>query len=329
MPDKAINTLFKSFSAYKRRFIFVFALFLFPVIALAEATVITENTEELNLAAVSEYMEDPAGLFRVERLDKPENDSLFQAVEGDELNKGISHSVVWLTFELRYLSYVGEALGTWLIEVSHTNLDLVTLYIKDEWGDFQELHTGDKYPFDIRVIKSPRLLFPIDIRSGETLRFYLRVETSGSLQVPVRLWSPLAYIERSGQTDLLQGVMMGTIIIMLIYNLIVLLTIRNLSYLFLVGHVAAFLLYQLSVSGLGLRYLWPGYPPLSGAAPFYISLSGVCLILFGMAFLRLSDKTILLSRLYVFLFLMSSFICQPACSCLMPRLPGWCCCRCW
>lgn len=276
--------------------------------AHSDVTVITENTEELNLIVVSEYFEDKDGRFRVSDLNNPENDSLFKLVDGDVLNKGISESVIWVRFDLRYLSYVGEELGTWLIEVAHPTLDLVTLYIEDDWEGFQEQHAGDKYPFSIRLIQSPRLLFPVDIRSGDTLRFYLRIETSGSFLVPIKLWSYLAYIEHSSGVGIVQGLILGILVLMLIYNLMVLANIRNLNYLYFVAHIFAFLLYYLSVSGFGLQYLWYDYPSLSAAAPFYISVSVTLLIIFTLSFLRLEDSALFLSRSYTVLLLVCFFM---------------------
>ncbi|AMO55446.1 hypothetical protein GZ77_10150 [Endozoicomonas montiporae] len=274
----------------------------------ADVTIITENTEELNLITVSEYLEDPDSQYTLEEINRPEVDALFKPVQKTVFNKGISESVVWLRFDLRYLSYVGEELGTWLIELAHPPLDLVTIYIEDDWDGFQQLNAGDKFPFDVRLVEYPRLLFPVDIRSGDTLRFYVRIETSGSLYVPLKLWSPLAYIERSSSINISQGMILGALVTLLIFNLIILLRLRSSSYLFFAIHASCFLMYFLSISGIGLQYLWPDSPSLSAGAPRYISASVTSLIMFSVVFLRLGKKAASLNRFLTMLLLLSIFI---------------------
>ena len=311
MPESVLEERIPSLFNANRAAVFLVWLSLaciFSPFAGGDATVITENTEELNLISVAEYFEDTGGRYTVDELNQSANDILFTAVDGEVLNKGISESVVWIRYDLRYLSYVGEELGTWLIEVAHPTLDLVTFYIEDDWDGFQELHAGDKFPFGIRMVEYPRLLFPVDIRSGETLRFYVRIETSGSLYVPLTLWSPLAFIEQSSKIDILQGAILGALLVLLIYNLLVLFRIRSAGYLYFTFHAATFLLYFLSVSGIGLQYLWPEYPEISAAAPMFVSTSVTSLILFGISFLRLGENASSLNRYLTVLFLMSVFL---------------------
>ena len=267
------------------------------------SVLITENTEELNLITVSRFYEDKNGLMTLDELEKPEYQQQFQNVEQDVINAGITNSVIWLTFELRYLSYLGEELGLWLLEIDYPALDLVTLYVQEVDGSFQAVHTGDKYPFDVRSIAHPGFLFPIEIRTGETLKFYLRVETSGSMQIPMKLWTPLAYLERSNQQDIFEGVIAGILLVMFFYNLVLLLHIRDMSYLYYTIYLAGFILYQASVNGLGLAILWPDFPVINSAAPFFMSVVGVSGLLFARSFLKLNEKSARIDRFYILMIL--------------------------
>ena len=286
-----------------RSLLFLFALIPFNGWAMPEAMVVTENTEQMNLATISDYLEDPDGLLNIQDLEKPEIANQFRPVDNHELSSGIARTVVWLRFELKYISFMGESVGEWLVEVGYPALDLVTLYTKDSWGDFQEFHTGDKYPFGIRDVAHPSFLFPIELLSGDVTRFYLRVETSGSLQVPLKLWTPLAYLEKTNKVDTVFGVVYGVLLVMVVYHLLLFIRRQDGCYLYYALFVSGFLIYFLAVNGTGQAFLWPDYPMVNSAAPFFMSLSSVAGLMFTQAFLDLQHKSQVVSRLFTVLLL--------------------------
>ncbi|OED44313.1 hypothetical protein ACH42_07870 [Endozoicomonas sp. (ex Bugula neritina AB1)] len=276
----------------------------------SEAVLITENTEELNLAVLSDYYEDTEGTLSLNELDSPEFQSRFKPVPNDVFNMGITRSVVWLRFDLRYRSSLGDELGTWLIQIGYPSLDLITLYVQDPDEGFIIVHSGDKYPYGIRSISHPTFLFPVDIRSGETARFYIRVETSGSMQIPLKLWSPLAYLERSSLEGVLTGAVLGILLVLLIYNCVQFIAIRESCYLFYVAYVSSFLLYLLSINGIGMALVWRDYPIINSAAPFFMSMMGVTGVIFSRYYLRLGESIQWLDWMYI-LMIMLGFLVMP------------------
>ena len=223
---------------------------------------------------------------------------------------GITRSVIWLRFDLRYRSYLGEELGIWLVQAGHPPLDLVTLYVQDPDEGFIVVHSGDKYPFGLRSIAHPTFLFPVEIRSGNTVRFYIRVETSGSMQIPLKLWSPLAYLERSTLEDVLSGCVLGILLVLLIYNLAQFIAVREFSYLFYVAYVGSFMFYLLSVNGIGMALIWQNYPMVNSAAPFFMSVAGVSGMIFSRSFLRLGEHAQWLDWMFI-LIIMTGLLIMP------------------
>ena len=279
-----------SFQTFLFGLIFWFIVIL-PSGAMAnEAILITENTEQLNLATMSEFYEDKDGLLNIENIESEAFQNLFNPIDADTLNAGITRSVIWLKFDLRYLSYLGETLGLWLLQVGHPPLDLVTLYAQDSIGEFVAIHSGDKYPFDLRSVAHPTFLFPVELESGETKRFYLRVETSGSMQIPVKLWSPLAYLEFSTLEDVLSGILLGILLVMIAYHLSQFVAVRDLCSLFFCAYLGCFTLYFLGTNGIGMAFLWPGFPQINSATPFFMSLTSVMSVMFARSYFRLGDS---------------------------------------
>ncbi|MNG95497.1 Signal transduction histidine-protein kinase BarA [compost metagenome] len=70
---------------------------------------------------------------------------------------------------------------------------------------------------------------------------------------------------------------------MLVYNLFIYLSVRDVSYLYYILYIASFGLYQVSVNGAGVAYFWPDSPWWANAStPLFIGAAG----LFGCQFAR-------------------------------------------
>lgn len=300
-----------SFQTFLFGLIFWFIGVLPSGVMASEAILITENTEQLNLASMSYFYEDRDGLLNIENIEREAFQSRFKPVETDSLNAGITRSVFWLKFDLRYLSYLGENLGLWLLQVGHPPLDLVTLYAQDSEGEFIAIHSGDKYPFDLRAVAHPTFLFPVELVSGDTKRFYLRVETSGSMQIPVKLWSPLAYLEFSTLEDVLSGILLGVLLVMMAYHFIQFIAVRDLCSILFCAYLGCFMLYFLGANGIGMAFIWPTFPQVNSATPFFMSLTSVMSVLFARSYLPLGDAIQWLDWLFL-LVIMAGLMIVPA-----------------
>ena len=98
---------------------------------------------------------------------------------------------------------------------------------------------------------------------GEGVRFLLRLQSSGLMLLPLYHWEVQTYIRQEQRTQMLLGLLLGTLLLMLLYNLGVWWQVRDRSYLFYVGYVAAVTLYQASLYGVGFQYGWHSMPYLA------------------------------------------------------------------
>ena len=53
----------------------------------------------------------------------------------------------------------------------------------------EEVRTGDRTAYESRVVDHPSFLFPLQLAPKEKSTIYLRVQTSGSQLVPIKLWN--------------------------------------------------------------------------------------------------------------------------------------------
>ena len=215
-------------------------------------------------------LEDVRGEFRPEELLRGDLDAMLQENQGRNFNFGISASTYWLMFELSY-NGLGDELTSMqrLLEVNYPPLDRISLYFFDSQGTLREIESGDTLPFHSRPIVHTGYVFPLDINMGETRRFLLKVNSQGSLRVPMTLWEPDYFHEQTRSMMLLHGIYFGIVALMFVYNLILYLFIRDQTYLYYIVYIAALTFFQSNYTGFAFQYLWPGQPQLNNPIIIY------------------------------------------------------------
>lgn len=251
---------------------------------LAGAVEFDEHTQELPLGAAMQVFEDVSGLADIAAVTSPALAGHFHPSTQKVFNAGYSRSVFWVRLDLSYRPQALPGPQPWLLELAYPPLDHVELYVPDAQRGWQLVRqTGDALPFASREIAQNNYLFTLNLKPEQPQRVYLRVQSQGSIQLPLSLWSPTAYLESMPARIYVLGIIYGVLLAMLVYNLFIYLSVRDPSYLYYICYIASFGLYQLSVNGAGIQYFWPDSPWWANAAtPLLIGASA----LFGCQFAR-------------------------------------------
>ncbi|MBB1517988.1 hybrid sensor histidine kinase/response regulator [Aquipseudomonas guryensis] len=280
------------------RCIFIWLLCLLP--ALAGAVEFDETTTRLPLGATMHVFEDMRGDSSIVDVASPALQGSFRQHHQAVLNAGYSRSVFWLRLDLQYSprNQSGSA-HPWYLELAYPPLDHLELYLPDDAGGYRlAQRTGDALPFSSRQIKQNNYLFELDLPPGQSQRIYLRLESQGSMQAPLTLWSPQAYLEYQPKRIYVLGIIYGVLLVMLIYNLFIYLSVRDTSYLYYILYIASFGLYQVSVNGAGIEYFWPDNPWWANAAtPFLIGSAAFFGCQFARSFLHTAEHSPWVDRL--------------------------------
>lgn len=211
-----------------------------------DVTAINESPPESFVGS----LEDAGGALTYEQVRAMPETAWVQS-RANDLNFGITSSAIWARLDLTsrtprdlYLIIRAPLLGR------------VTLF---EGERVREL--GAEKPFSSREIFHRYFIFPIHIEKQTTL--YLRVQTKGLVGIPVRIMTPAAFAQSDWIETLLLGIYYGTMLCMLVYNLFVLVIIRERSYVSYLLYVSAGTVYALSTNGLAFEFLWPNTPALT------------------------------------------------------------------
>ena len=277
---------------------------------LANAVEFDESTQSLPLGRTLQVYEDAGGQATIADIRAQAAAGNFKPHHKDTLNAGYSRSVFWLKIDLHYRPVNPAAQRTWLLELAYPPLDHLDLYLPDATGNYQLVRqTGDALPFASREIRQNSYLFDLTFRPDQAETVFLRLQSEGSIQAPVTLWSSTSYLEEQPLRLYVLGLIYGVLLGMLVYNLFIYLSVRDTSYLYYIFYIASFGLYQLSVNGAAVQYFWPNSPWWANAAtPFFIGCAGLFGSQFARSFLQMATHSRWLDRLLLALVAFSALV---------------------
>jgi len=280
------------------RYIFFLMLCVLPL--LAGAVDFDDSTRALPLGQHLAYFEDKAGTATLDQvLAQP-----FTPNTTAVLNAGYSSAAFWLKVDLHYVPiHTSNSVRNWLLELAYPPMDHVDLYLQDSNGSWRlEARTGDELPWASRPLKQNTYVFSVPFKPGEHRTVLLRVQSEGSVQVPLSLWSTEAYLEAQPERIYVFGLIYGVLLVMLVYNLFIYLSVRDTSYLYYILYIASFGLYQVSINGAGIQFFWPDNPWWANAAtPFFVGAAAFFGCQFSRYFLHTPSHSPWLDRLLTLL----------------------------
>ncbi len=242
---------------------------------------------------------DSSGSLTFTAVNAPKYDSRWENLNQTIFNKGFTSVVYWFRFSLANPEVSAREM---LLEVGYPLLDSVDLYFVGRSSKkkfFKHYHIGDKLPFSERLIEHPSFVFPLTIAGHSNADVYLRVQTTSSMQVPLSLWSPTAFLKKSQAEILLKGILVGLMAVMSVYNLFLYFAIRDKSYLYFVLCIANYALGQAITMGIAFPYLWPDNPWWNDKSLVVANNLGLIgMALFSKHFLKLPDRSPKVARLF-------------------------------
>ncbi|MAM00415.1 MAG: hypothetical protein CL583_18395 [Alteromonadaceae bacterium] len=268
-------------------------LFLLPASGLSAAVTIDGDTEFLSLGKYIDYVEDRDGSMTLAAV-RAKSAASWTDSATNTPSFGYTNSAYWLRFELDKTD-PGEM--RFLLEIAYPVLDSIEVFVLREGELTEHYRLGDSQPFSSRVIDHPNFLVPIPIGTSTELQVYLRVQSSSSVQIPVNLWRADRLVEHNYAAATGNALFYGAMLIMAIYNLLIFITVRDISYFYYVMYVLSMALLMAGIQGLSFQFLWPeavGWNDVS----MVVALSGMVFFpcFFTRSFLAIPRTRPLLSK---------------------------------
>ncbi len=261
-----------------------------------ETVTITMTDQRLQLGDRCEILEDKTGQLTLDRILTDEYSKQFRPSTGIIPNYGFTDSSYWVRLILKNAS--GKELSR-LLEVAFPQIDITEFYLIDSSeGLIAYESSGRNYPFNKRKISHRNCVFQFDVPAGKTVHCYLRISTEDGMIFPLNIWSTSEFIKKIQLENMFFGIYYGIILVMIFYNLFIFFSTGDRNYLLYVAFIAFFGLFQLSMNGLSIQYLYPDNSWLGRhLTPFFIGMSCFFSGLFSIRFLNMDIHTPVMYRI--------------------------------
>ena len=186
----------------------------------------------------------------------------------------------WFRLEV---NYQGAADAIWWAQVDYSLLDNISYYLVSDNKVIVEGHAGDRRRFHDRPVNHRNFVFPLSVSKPGSYQIYFRVQSEGTIQLPLTIWSDKAFKDVEQVRLVVLGIFFGALAIMFLYNIFIAISVREVSYYFYIGYILSFIFLHASVYGVGFQYLWPENPEWNNKSLLFFL--GVTLF-FGLQFVR-------------------------------------------
>ncbi|PVY77502.1 diguanylate cyclase [Tamilnaduibacter salinus] len=265
--------------------------------AYAGAFVVDNDTRSVLLGPHLEFLKDPEGVLSLSDARSPALADRWRAARADIPNFGYTDAVYWTRVTLPPAQ--GER-RRFMVEIDYPVLDRLDVSLWHGGEQLRSFRLGDRIPYAERPVDHPGFVFPVHLSGGQPTDLYMRVQTSSSLQLPIRLWRPEALIGHDFERATAFALFYGAMLIMAIYNLLIFLAVRDASYLYYVFYVLSMVALVAGIHGVTFKYFWPGSTGLNDVS-LILALSGMVFFpsLFTRHFLKMPQDRPRMAKMLV------------------------------
>ena len=222
-------------------------------ISLAAAPVDIERIlKDRNMCPHASYLEDRNGLLTIGEVWGEEQARLWKQTDKKTLGFGFTPSVYWVRFDIRNKGPRGVDI---LIQQEYPLIDELEMWVYSDSRPVTQYRTGDLLPFDSRPYRNRTFVFPVKVKAGAETLIYLRYKSQSSMNIVLSAWRPAHFSEISREEELILMIYYGIMLAMVIYNLFVLLFLRQKEYLYYTIFILGFLIFTMTQNGTAFQFL--------------------------------------------------------------------------
>lgn len=219
-------------------------------------------TDASDIPARFDYFEDISGQASIEQITRLPADQ-WQTIATGTTTFGFTKSTYWLRYALQNQTQHGLDLITGL---DYSQLDDVIFFVFDGQKNIHKFATGDTHPFHPREVDHPSMLMQLNLAPEQQKTIYIRVQTEGSMILPLQIARSHHYFESVAKEHKLHFFYYGSLVVIILINMAVFLTLREKLYLYYSLAITGYLLFFASILGYSFQHLYPQFPELHGRA---------------------------------------------------------------
>lgn len=246
-----------------------------------------ENNQRLDASV--RYIEDVNKTLDFEQVSEL-SPTAWQVLPEKGASFGLTPSTYW--FQVDIGSDRNEMQALYLM-VDYPVLDHIDFFDMHQGEMIDHASMGDWDPFSDRLIDHRSFVYPLSIAKGDIHKVFVRVETQGSMKVPMTLWEQDSFWLAQLPAMTFYGVFVGILLVMSVYNLFLFVSLRDWSYFFYSTLTLGTLGFNITIDGVAYQWLWPNAPLWHNLSMFVFNgVSCMSLALFALFYLNPDKKSI-------------------------------------
>ncbi|MGJ4744936.1 7TM diverse intracellular signaling domain-containing protein [Leptospira sp. SA-E8] len=266
-------------------------------VSLDPRTILWEGQKSgsFSLGEVSDYLIESTATLKAEEV--LEQKDKFQASK-KELGFGYTPAKIWVKTKIKNCNPSQEIVWFELVSL----IDSIEFYKVEDGKAILVSHTGRTLPVSDRNIRHRNFIFPLALEPEKESEVLFGFQSKGSLLLPLKVWNQESFLEEEHKVQFLFGAYFGLLAVMLLYNLFLFFSVKDLSYLFYCGYIFLLAFVQSGIWGFTHLFIFPDLPAWADATfPITINSTGIFALLFAYHFLRIKERLPRIKYLYLFL----------------------------
>jgi len=191
-------------------------------------------------------------------IDNPHISEQWLKSEANVPNFGFTDATIWFKLDLEFEDDFKHAL---LIEIANEKLSTVEIHLVHNDTVLKNSYfSGTFQKISERNFKHPNYVHSLRVDRQEKQSIYIKVESNFPMSVPLRIWQTDDFQNTQVNRILFQGIFLGWLIGLALYNLFLYIVVREKSYLIYLAFVISAIAFHSVEKGLAYRYFWPDHP---------------------------------------------------------------------
>lgn len=249
-----------------------------------------------DISSTFSYIQLENKSYTLNEIKEKSEQGLFAPLLKDHSKFGFTDNIFWIKVNVKNNTDTNKQQ---ILELNYPSLDYIDIYELEDQKFIRKKELGDLRPYDKSTFM-PNPNYAFSLLSFEEKTFYIQVMSTGSLNIGISIQDTNTYNLSSSTQIKWLSFYFGAVIIMLMYNFLIYLIIKNKSFLYYVLFHLSYIVFALGLTGISFQLFWPENPDLNQyVIPIAMSLTGTFSLLFAIHFLNLK---LLNPKLYLFLY---------------------------
>lgn len=273
-----------------------------------EMALVVFNGDSINLSTHMEYIKDRRKIWTIEDVIHQKNWTKNSAAS---FNFSFDSNAYWLRVRINNSQKQNINL---VLNTQSELTDFINVYlINNQNKVVKTWKTGDRRVFSSRPIDTNSLAFPISLKAKESLTLYIKLDSYDGLHEILKpvLSSANDFMHSNQISNFFLGAFFGLLFAMLLYNLFLFVSTKDLAYGLYSLYILVFLSWSLTFRGYAFEFLWPNSPKFNH---IFIALSAmlimVSLTIFLIRYMNLKNSNAFIYKLAIFI-AVTSFLPTP------------------